>query len=613
MAAPASGSDWFELYQSGDHPVALGGLYFTDDLTQKTKSPVPALSFIGTGANGFVVFQADGNLNAGADHVNFKLSKSGATIGLFSSAGTLITAVSFGVQQTGISQGRFPDGATTITNFISTITPGESNFLPLDNIVINEILTHTDPPLEDAIEFYNASSTSVDLGGWFLSNSKDNLKKYRIPANTSVPAHGYKVLYEYQFDTSNSSGVPFTFNSAHGDSATLSQANSSGALSGYRATCSFGPAAHGVSFGRYTNSVQEVLYLSTSALSFGVNNPVSVNQFRTGTGAVNPYPLVGPVIISEIMFYPPLIGGTEDDTQNEYIELYNPTASAVPLFDPTEPTNTWKIAGGIDYVFPENVTIPAGGFILLVNFDPVADSAVTDAFRSKYGLNAAARLFGPYGGHLSNSGETVGLYKPDPIQLPPHPDAGFLPYILVEEVPYHASSPWPSGADGSGASLQRLESSHYANDPANWFVAAPTAARDNVVSPSDANGDGLPDAWQIEFFGAIDNPQAAPGADPDGDGSSNLQEFWAGTNPTNSNSCFRISSVKIENGKSVIEFEAVAGRTYSVLYSADPSVTSWSKLADVDAQPADGLVQVTDPGPIPDSPRFYRLLTPRLP
>jgi len=48
----------------------------------------------------------------------------------------------------------------------------------------------------------------------------------------------------------------------------------------------------------------------------------------------------------------------------------------------------------------------------------------------------------------------------------------------------------------------------------------------------DGNGDGLPDAWQVQYFGCVTCPQAAPGADPDGDGFTNLQEFEAGTDPT---------------------------------------------------------------------------------
>ena len=72
---------------------------------------------------------------------------------------------------------------------------------------MNEVLTHTDPPLEDAIELFNPTGAAADIGGWFLSNSKDNFKKFRIPDGVMVPAMSYAVFYETQF---NSGAMPFT-------------------------------------------------------------------------------------------------------------------------------------------------------------------------------------------------------------------------------------------------------------------------------------------------------------------------------------------------------------------------------------------------------------------
>jgi hypothetical protein len=82
--------------------------------------------------------------------------------------------------------------------------------LPLTNVVINEVLTHTDPPLEDAVELYNPALTPVDISGWFLSNTPDNLKKFRIPDGTVIPASGYKVFYEYEFNPNPASSTSFT-------------------------------------------------------------------------------------------------------------------------------------------------------------------------------------------------------------------------------------------------------------------------------------------------------------------------------------------------------------------------------------------------------------------
>ena len=45
-------------------------------------------------------------------------------------------------------------------------------------------------------------------------------------------------------------------------------------------------------------------------------------------------------------------------------------------------------------------------------------------------------------------------------------------------------------------------------------------------------GDGIDDAWQVQFFGPPPNALAGPNADSDGDGATNLAEFQAGTDPT---------------------------------------------------------------------------------
>ncbi len=51
----------------------------------------------------------------------------------------------------------------------------------------------------------------------------------------------------------------------------------------------------------------------------------------------------------------------------------------------------------------------------------------------------------------------------------------------------------------------------------------------NVLStPLDTDADGLPDAWEQTYFGSLTQ---TPGSDFDGDGYTNLQEYNAGTNP----------------------------------------------------------------------------------
>ena len=47
----------------------------------------------------------------------------------------------------------------------------------------------------------------------------------------------------------------------------------------------------------------------------------------------------------------------------------------------------------------------------------------------------------------------------------------------------------------------------------------------------DANNDGLPDWWQIKYFGSITNPLAAPNATPAGDGVPNWLKYSSGLDP----------------------------------------------------------------------------------
>jgi hypothetical protein len=128
LAAPVSGDDWFELFNAAAQPVALEGLFLTDNLSSPTNTRLASLSFIAPG--GFVEFEADEKLENGADHVNFKLSASGEAIYLIGTNGaSVIDSVTFGPQVGGVSQGRLPDGGPAIVPFPNSPSPGETNRL----------------------------------------------------------------------------------------------------------------------------------------------------------------------------------------------------------------------------------------------------------------------------------------------------------------------------------------------------------------------------------------------------------------------------------------------------------------------------------------------------
>lgn len=127
MADPATGDDWFEVFNSDTRPISLGGLFFTDNFETPFTSPVSPLSFVGVGADAYRQYFADGKPGNGANHLNFSLKKSGEAIGLYTVAGQLLDGVTFGGQLADVSQGRFPDGSATIVAFPGRATPQAPN------------------------------------------------------------------------------------------------------------------------------------------------------------------------------------------------------------------------------------------------------------------------------------------------------------------------------------------------------------------------------------------------------------------------------------------------------------------------------------------------------
>ena len=156
------------------------------------------------------------------------------------------------------------------------------------------------------------------------------------------------------------------------------------------------------------------------------------------------------------------------------------------MFDGANPTNTWRLASGVAFTFPTNVTLAVGGHLLVVSFNPATSPAQLAAFRAVNGVGAGVPVHGPWSGKLDNGGETLDLYRPDAPQMAPHPDAGFVPQILVDRVSYGDQAPWPVGGDGDGQSLQRISANAFGDDAANWAASAPTPGGTNAAQPSVA-------------------------------------------------------------------------------------------------------------------------------
>ncbi len=327
-------------------------------------------------------------------------------------------------------------------------------------VVINELLAHSHDTASDWIELYNRTGITIDISGWFLSDSKDNLLKYEIASGTIIAPGEYLVFYQdLHFGNAENPGSrePFAL-SENGERLYLSSAGN-GTLTGYRDVQDFDASATGVSLGRYYKS-------STDNYNF-------VAMDHTTQGAANAYPKVGPIVISEIMYHPTWLSGLSyTNEQYEYIELYNLSARPVTLYD-YDKGEPWKFTDGVEFMFDADapVTIEAGGHLLVVK-NPTA-------FSLRYSSVPVQKIVGPYDGNLSNSGEKLQLSMPGDIDT-----AGERHYIRVDRVNYsdglhHEDAPgsfdlWPIQPDGGGKSLRRRAPADYTNDPENWTAAPPS-------------------------------------------------------------------------------------------------------------------------------------------
>ncbi len=338
-------------------------------------------------------------------------------------------------------------------------SPGsdDSGILPNPGaIAINEVMAHSHGTAPDWIELYNTTDDEIEIGGWYLSDSSSDLKKYRIADGETIASDSYKLFYEdtHFGDSSSDPGRirGFAF-SENGEAVYLSSAEG-GVLLGYREFEDFGASPTGISFGRYFKE------------STGNYNFVMLDSNTPGWG--NADPKVGPIVINEIMYNP--VSGDQDQ---EYIELHNISSSAVTLYDSGEGL-PWKFTDGVDYTFPDypRLTIPAGGYVLIVR-------DVT-AYMNEYGSPPfGVTLLGPYDGGLNNGGEKLELSMPGDVD-----EYGTRYYIRADRVNYsdgshHEDVPggvdlWPVEADGGGKSLTRAVPADYGNDPANWTAEDPS-------------------------------------------------------------------------------------------------------------------------------------------
>lgn len=134
------------------------------------------------------------------------------------------------------------------------------------------------------------------------------------------------------------------------------------------------------------------------------------------------------------------------------------------------------------------------------------------------------------------------------------------------------------------------------------------ATRDVFVlrlSAGDHDGDGLDDDWEMAYFNALARDGTG---DFDGDRLSDLQEFLAGTDPTNTGSVLRVMALtQLSGGQTRLLWQATPGRLYKVQRKDNLHDSAWIEVPGM-VTIAGGTASLVDDTSGSQPHRFYRLV-----
>jgi hypothetical protein len=300
-------------------------------------------------------------------------------------------------------------------------SPGRDDLIvanPQKEVWINEFLANSDGTQPPFIELYNHNTATVDLSGCYLTDSATT-NKFRIPNGTSISARGYLSFPATQ--------LGFTMNGA-GGAIYLVNSNATRVLD----AISFAGQETGVSTGRSPDGSATIRRLAGPT-----------------PGASNAAWKVEDLVINEIMYAP--LSGDKDD---QYIELYNRTASPITL------TN-WKLTDAVDFKFPDGAVINANGFVVVARN--------RDQILSNYTYLNLTNTFGNYNGSLGSSDHIV-LSKVGTFMTTNQFSQVVTNGIRINtaEVAYVGGGRWTKFSKDGGSSLELIDPRGDMLQPASW-------------------------------------------------------------------------------------------------------------------------------------------------
>ena len=134
-------ADWIELYNRGDKPVHMAGMYFSDDPSEPTKYRLEAVWGVNTTIkpNGRMVIWCDGKASLTQPHLPFKLKNAdGGFLSLQSADGKWKDTIRYDAHSTKETIGRYPDGGCSYYAFYHP-TIGKRNMTTMYDTLVGTI------------------------------------------------------------------------------------------------------------------------------------------------------------------------------------------------------------------------------------------------------------------------------------------------------------------------------------------------------------------------------------------------------------------------------------------------------------------------------------------
>lgn len=291
------------------------------------------------------------------------------------------------------------------------------------------------------------------------------------------------------------------------------------------------------------------------------------------------------IVICEIMQNPSAV----PDTDGEWLELYNRGSAPVDidgyiLKDDGSDKHTINNGGPL--------IIETSGFLVLGrNGDSSTNGnvAIDYVYSGTYIANGADEVV-----LLDSSSNEVARVNYDGGPNYPNP-VGASMFLISPDADPQDGANWKVSSNAWVGSAGDYGSPGSANEQGVWDGAG----------NEDSDSDGIPDDWELDNFGNL--TMADGSSDTDGDGMPDVNEWAAGTQPTNTLSLLQITRIQPPalSDHMLITFDSVAGKQYDLLRSTNVTGPYIGILSNIPAfSPAN---TITDNAPPSVNTFYYRI------